>query len=420
VLDGGFFHAASVEGGWSVTFDKWTLDNAEMAQVLAIASRVFRDDDYRRASRQTLDYLTSLKVNGYLANGEIGAMDGRGRSNRHSFSPAQLRDILPVDRYESATADLGLDPLQNAQGVPYMRQRESDSVEDLLSLLRQGRPRPQLAQSGYADVHLSALARSMAAARILGDRPRLKTLASLLDETRPFFRDADGGVRRNANAETPEVGTLADYLAYADAQLQDYLANGRYVSLEDGFGVMSMVMKTFRTGPGEFASALPTPTIPIRADVPELADNLHEGSTAAAIRLLLNYGRLFGDRPEGRAMRREALTTVLRYQELAATGSSQTAGILRAALECADGRYAVATGPRAVLLADALARRRPTRFIFPALGDVRGDLARRKPGLYVLSDRGQIEGPFGIADAAAKLPLALRSGLAAALETARP
>lgn len=402
VLFGGFYHSAQSAAN-RVDFDKWTVENAEMTATLATAYRVTRRPAYAEASVQGLvNIAKDLMGTAYLTAGEIGAVNERSRSDRHSFSPQTLRERLTSAEYEFAANSLGLDPSQNAQGIPYFRRPpEHDEWVSVRRKLMAKPPKPKLAPEGYADVHLGTLARCIEATRQLGDVRRQKLFVEILDHTAPYFRDSDGGVRRTALRS--EDGMLCDYLAYADAKLQDYLATGRYVSLQDGLGVLKLALNRFRLGPGQFTLA-PSSHAPLfRFLTPEYTDNLHEGSLAMAARLFLAYGRLLGERASGPALQKAGRKVIAYGAAIAQAGSTSTAGFLSASLEVFDGAYAISVGPNAADLASALSRRRPLRFVAAATGDVRSDLLKRGPGIYVIGPTG-ITGPVGIAEAAQRLP----------------
>lgn len=403
VLFGGFFHSGDLDGD-RVQFDKWTVENAEMAVTLAEAYRTQKLSEYARAARATLDGIAEdLHGKKYLSAGEIGDIDARNRSPRHSFSPQFLRDRLTAEETNFAADNLGLDPNQNAQGVPHAFYVPPTGVwRNLRQKLRSSRTKPRLAAEGYASDHLGALARMIEAARILGDQKRVREYTALLDATAPHFFQEDESIRRVADGI--EDGVLADYLAYADTKLQDYLATGRYDSLREGFAAARAIQRAFERDPGIFTQAPKSESPVFRSPVPELADNLHESTSAATARVLAAYGRLRGDTAVGQQLLRSARTVIYSLAPLAEPGGARSAGFARSAMDLVDGRYAIAVGPQAGELARTLSRRRPLRFVAAAVGDVRPDLAKRGAGIYLLGPTFRPIGPLGLAEAAARLP----------------
>ncbi|MGV3614447.1 MAG: DUF255 domain-containing protein [Fimbriimonas sp.] len=407
LVSGGMFHVTMGSGPWYVEFDKWTMEIAEMAQTLAMAYCLLGDASYREAAVDCLDAIAhSLAGERFLTAGEIGATDPRDRSERHSFPPRRLADSLSREDTDWAVSNLGLDLIRNPQAVPYLANGEAgDDLSEVLVRMRILQPKAKLAREGYADVHLGTLARSIQAARLLGDDRRLRLLSRRLDESWAFFMTRSGYVRRVAETESQVPGLLGDHLAYADAKLQDYLATGHYTAFQDGLRILNRAVGRFRREPGAFLVAPPGQTGLPTVAIPELADNLKESTTAQAGRLLLTYGRLLTDRPEGAALLKDAYAAVYRYGDLAIGGGPMAAGFYGAAAEATDDGYAICTGPDAQRLADLLARRCPTRLVAPAVGDVRRDLSARGPGIYVI--RGKAQGPLSLKEALYLLPATL-------------
>jgi uncharacterized protein YyaL (SSP411 family) len=400
LVEGGFFHVSMGASPWYVEFDKWTMETASMAHTLALAYCLLRDATYRDAATDCLDALMGpLMGEEYLTAGEAGITYGRDRSERHSFPPRRLTELLSPEEADWAVENLGLDLAQNPQAIPYLRMAPHlQELDNVLTKLRVPPPAVERAKEGYANIHLGALARGIHAARLLGDAPRLKALTRRLDKTWASFVTSPGYIRRVADAEGQAPGLLTDHLAYVDAKLQNYLSTGRHASLIDGRNALRRTIQRFRTSPGEFVATPASGTSDMTA-VPELADNLQESTTAQAIRLLLAYGRLFVNRPEGSEFLNEAYAALYRYGEFAIDGGPTTAGFFTSAAEVMDDGYAICAGPNAQRLADNLVRRCPTRLVAPASGDIRRDVANRGPGIYLIQ-RGTLRGPYNPEQAA--------------------
>lgn len=394
LVEGGFFHVSMGTNPWYVEFDKWTSETASMAQTLALAHCLYRNSLYYEAAVDCLDALMGpLTGDRYLNAGEIGLTYGRDRSERHSFPPRRISELLTPSEGDWAAENIGLDLPRNPQAVPYLQMLLPDQTLDEVLLKLRAKPAAALfAKEGYADVHLGGLARGIQAARLLGDAPRTQAFTRRLKETQSAFVTRRGFVRRSAETETEAPGLLGDHLAYVDAQLQNYLATGRSDSLLKGNAMLKKTIERFRRGPGEFVMA-PSSGLGEPLPMPELADNLRESTTAQAIRLLLAYGRLFANRPEGGEFLKEAYEALYRYSGLALDGGVISGGFFCAAAEAIDDGYVVCAGPNALRLSDLVARRCPTRLVAPALGAIRRDIANRGAGIYVVRG-GTAKGPY--------------------------
>jgi uncharacterized protein YyaL (SSP411 family) len=394
LVEGGFFHVSMGANPWYVEFDKWTSETAGMAHTLALAYCLLGDPMYRNAAIECLDALLGpLMGEKFLTAGEVGVTYGRDRSERHSFPPRRLAELLSQDEVNWAVENLGLDLARNPQAVPYLR-TDSDATERMRVLTKLGvrPPRAERAKEGYAGIHLGAMARALQAARLLGDTNRLRILSRRFAQTSDAFVTRAGYVRHVAN-EGQAPGVLGDHLAYVDAKLQHFLATGQNLSLAEGRRALLKTIRRFRTAPGQFVISPSTAGEGRPPAVPELADNGRESCTAQAIRLLLAYGRLLANKPDGNEFLSEGYAALYRYGGIAFDGGPSTAGFFAAAAEAADDNYAVCAGPNALRMAEMLARRCPARLVIPAIGNVRRDVANRGPGIYLVL-RGAVRGPY--------------------------
>src|SRR6185503_2159607 len=80
------------------------------------------------------------------------------------------------------------------------------------------------------DVHGYSVARMLECARLWGDADRLSEADDLFSRMDWFLAGDD--VKHSLEPGIPDKPCLADYLAYADAALQHFLAFGRADSLE--------------------------------------------------------------------------------------------------------------------------------------------------------------------------------------------
>ena len=408
-LDGGLFHAAG--DGWTrVEYDKVATENADMAHVFAILGIQTGSAAYKRIALNTFDALTSEFLGPDLISAcRMGEEDVNGRSARASFSPRVLRGIFPDGREREWVRDhLGLRVETNPQmsikseRPATMGGAGATAALDRLRAAVAHQPR-SFAGGDLMDVNGTVVARLLATARILGDHERLAIVARIFDHLEGFVAADDVTHSRDRRRATEPF--LTDYLAYADAALQDYLATGRGASFERGLAVLRRALFLFDLGDGAFAVSYrkPGPLEPQVPPLPQVADGMSESATARMIRLLCLYGRL---KPDATALvagvrldlRQIARMSVSHFAETAPAMGLKAGGYFRAANELIEDTYVLACGPRAQELADGVLRRTPVRFSAPVFGDVRADIQRRGAGLYVVSGK-DVRGPLEIAEA---------------------
>ena len=413
IQDGGFFRLGLSRNLSRIEFDKGTRPNAEMMLALALQGQIDQERFDTEIAKRTFDWLlTCASANVVLPACQEDDENPQGRSPRLSFPNWRLRDVLePADR-DWASDHLGLNPLSNAQMVPYFKSRDSllgdqSTFDRILSLMRSSTTgAPSYNDAGYVDVNGHSAARMLEVARLWGDANRLDRLQPLLSKLDTFDDPTD--LIHWAKDENQLLGYLGDYLALSDAYLQEYLASGQTTALDKGLHYLRkarILFKGVRPGQLNLSSDAAHMGGLESLCVPEIADNLGESCTAQAIRLELAYGRLTADSESGDDLIRSADLTTAVFADIALTGGPDTAGYFCAAADVLDARYAIAVGPDARAKADALYRIVPTRFVAPALGAYRRDLQSKPPGIYVIGD--SIQGPFTVQQAAKLLPLAL-------------
>lgn len=406
LLDGGFFHTMlnGPNERW-VEFDKKPVENAEAMLTLAQANAISPDHNKLETVEATWNYLVKFgRTKGRFVAGQYGPENPLHRSDRYSFASSRLRESVSPQVHDWAINNLGLNVAHFPQAVPFRQTEKATGMPLMLALedMRDaGGPDPKVAEPGLADINLTCTARAIQTARILGSHDRVDQAVAWLEDLE-VLRDGDD-IYSSTEMDRPTLGYLGDYLAYADARLQDYLTNGHVRSFDMGLAVLRRARQLF-TGLRPGVLVLNNPKRPWalpNTSFPEVADNLHEACTARVIRLLLAYGRLLGDTPEGVEMQTEAHAAAALFGQVAVKGGPMAAGFFCAAAEDADRAFALAVGPEAQQEADALARRIPTRLIAPALGSVRQDFQRRAPGIYIIRDG--VQGPFSLKEAVKNL-----------------
>jgi len=415
IQEGGFFRAGLTRDVNRVEFDKSSRQNAEMMAALAIQAQIEQDSFLKDLAESTFEWLNlSATRNGLLAACQEDDENPQGRSPRLSFPGWRLRDLLGHEDSAWASAQLGLDPVSNPQMVPYLRTRtvllnENFRLKRVLDLLHGGiSDPPSYNDAGYMDTNGDSLARMLEVSRLWGDESRLSSLQPLISKMGAFSDTTD--LTHWAKDEDKIMGYLGDYLAFSDARLQQYLAMGQPNALQSGLDYLNLARKLFQgPRPGQMNLSKDVSQMGGFSSlcVPEIADNLAESCTAQAIRLELAYGRLLADTTQGEELIRSARQTTAVFADIASRGGPGTAGYFCAAAEVLDDLYAVAVGPNAAPLADALYRKVPTRFVAPALGRFRKDLQAKSPGIYLVGKT--VSGPFTVEEAAHRLPLALAS-----------
>lgn len=413
-IDGGFYHIGV--GGWDVVeFDKVATQNAEMmvlAAALASRSGRFELADVARATFDALaGEFTDLGLVRACRVGDEGPLD---RSNRSSFSPRELREIFPdADAREFARDQFGLRVEENPQmivrasGSETMHSREARSALDALRRFASTKPR-SFAGQALLDVNGTVAARMLATARLLGDVDRRTTAAALYDQL-DAFRAADD-VTHTRDRRLSAEAYLGDYLAFADASLEDYLATGRAPSLARGLAVLKRAVFLFDLGRGAYAMTYrQSPSLgPQIPSIPQLADGDAESTSARMIRLLCDYGWLFpnetavGANGVAQRLSERARESASHFSDSAPRLGVLAGGYYRAALGVSEDTYVITTGPDALALADEVNRLAPMRFVAPAYGSVRPDVQDRGEGVFFVSGTS-VQGPLTPREASAHL-----------------
>ncbi|MCX7801101.1 MAG: DUF255 domain-containing protein [Fimbriimonadales bacterium] len=425
-VDGGFFLRPADRSLARPQYDKVAVHNAELMQAIAVADARRPDPLYREVARRCARFLLKgLRQGSYLAACRVGDEKPNGRSRRSSFPPRELRfgpnpkplferwGCEPFNVPQWCRDHLALRVEENPAMVPRLsdpgvlasdRQRFEAALA-WLKAIADGKRGVQLAGMALADVNLTVAARATQTARIWGDRALLTEAGELWD--RLAVLETGGDVARGLYLAEPGSPYLGDYLAFADAALQDFLANGRVVSLEAGLRVLLRARELFQTSaPGAWALTTQAGTVLPDARAPELVDNVGESCTAKVIRLAFSYGRLLrgGGRQASVAamLAQDAAAAVARFGALATELGADAAAYGCAAWAVMDESHAVVVGPDCVETATRIYRRVPHRLVAPCLGPVRPDLQRRPNGVYVIQGTS-VNGPLSEEQAVRRL-----------------
>ncbi len=407
--DGGFFAGSRARERATVDFDKVTVQNAEMVAVLALGGRLLGSGLHDELARRTFDALSaSLGSSGLLPASRIGDEGANGRSERSSFSPRELRENLSAEDREWTRWHLGLRVEDNPMMSVIARDPAALVLEwpranAIIERLRRAKASaPRYSGEGFLHVNGFACARLAFASRLWNDSTRSAACAELFDRLEGLRAGDD--VRRSAQSTVPRQPYLGDYLAYADAALNDFLLTGRVGSYETGLRVLKRARFLFETeGPGIWFLRLEPPAQPGPQGVqaPEVLDFVRESCTAQAIRLLGAYGRLAigSGTDDGPRLQQAASSAVAHLAPVSRQLARFGSGYFAASLAVLDDGYAIAVGEDAHSKANELFRKVPRRLVAAAVGPVRPDLQARAAGIYVVRSTG-IEGPMGVLDAA--------------------
>lgn len=430
-LDGGFFAALTAQEPPIVQHNKVATQNAEMMSLLAQASIIAGDPYYRRLAESTFDCLAGeFQSEGLIASCRFEEPDKMERSTRSSFSPKTLRDTLSPEDREWARQNLGLKVEDNPQMTiwvtnPAKTLADPERLQSVLDKLREVAGKVKLfGSSRLCDVNGFVIARMLESARMLNDADRL-SLAEELYRRLEWFRAGDD-VKRSLAEGASVPAYLGDYLGYADAALQYYLATGIPAAFEEGLRVLLRAKFLFESDvSGVWYSRIKPPEQPGPLDVqsPDVFDGVAESLTSKAMSLQNAYGRLlrnvegrFAPNPGSQALAlcQSAIAISDHYGAFSDRLAFFGSGFFSASLGVLDDQYAVTVGPRSVNLARELFGKVPTRLVSPATGKVRPDLQLRQPGIYVIKN-GQTFGPLSLLEAAAKLDVTTNTSA-----TARP
>lgn len=391
-LDGGFFSRASDPDLRRVLFGKPSVFNAEVMHVLALGGHIGDNPYYTRLAKNAFDWLTGKAMEGdFVATAGIGQADRFGRSARTSISVKDMReylggDVLSRDEVLWARQNLGLRVEDNPAMVIKVRDpqvlNEGIFLRIIQKLRRHKDSEPlKFTSSPRADVNGIVLARLAACARLWDDRERLAICSRIFERLDKFRGGSD--IAHILPYDLDQERYLGDYLAFADAALEMYLATGQPSYLTKGDLVLKRAHSLFASGSPGIWTPMPAPVKgPLAAvDVPEIVDNMGESLTAKMMRLAASYHRIKPS-PALAVVYDRALDALNRY-----SGLLVQTGLLGGSLYCStafivDDESALVVGPDSVKVAAELYRSSPMRLCAPALPE----FPSTEPGVYILEN----------------------------------
>lgn len=404
-VSGGFYRRALGSSRGLFSFDQIVVRNAEMTELLAEAGVLLDSEAYRNvASLNESDLLTYTRINQSFAACRATA-DPHG-PGEGPVTQDIVESALTPAQAAWAERNLGLDSPQNPAMIPHLSTISTATDPNFMRIAQRlnfALPHKEILQaSGLLDVTAKTVACLLRTARILGDEESTRKLL-MIDQALGAFRFGDR-VRHTVAISQP--GTyLGDYLAFADAQLACYESGGDADGLRTGLAVLERAQLMFGTtasGIYQVESPADAGDLPAIA-APDLTDDLHESCSGQMIRLLFDYGRLFGNTKVGQTMVQHASESVARFVNPQIPFSCRMASFYCASASFADPQCAFAVGPDAQKLANSLFRLRPNRLVVVAKEAIRPDIAARRPGLYVVN--GSVAaGPYTVEEAAKLIP----------------
>jgi len=410
LIDGGFFAGARSTDWTLVDYDEVAELDAEMMWTLALAASATGNGFYQWLAQRTFDRLANdFTASGGIAAWQKGDEGPQDRSVRNSFPPRELRNAFPDSKerdwvQERLEMRVPINPLMSPSLVSEdVWKQERDHLQAAIQAF--ARARSGTASFGPDDlleVNGLVSARLISAARLWNDSDRLSKALALADRLEAY-RTADDVTRTSAAVQRVR-GTLIDYLAYADSCLESFLATGRIDRFQAGDRVLRRTLYVFKgSAPGLYPFSIAPDKLPPSTNPPEILDHYRESATAVLIRLCLAYGQLEGT--SGRDLTSAAYQASAHFADLANQIGPFCSGLFCATARAARAEIAVCVGPKSDTMARALYQISPSRIVAVGGGPVRPDLEGKPAGIYII--RGEeASGPYSLAEAAARLPLA--------------
>ncbi|HLK14327.1 MAG TPA: DUF255 domain-containing protein [Fimbriimonadaceae bacterium] len=422
LLDGGFFFGARDAAWMQPSYDKVAALNAEMCLLLSQLSALRATGaPYRRFAAETFDSLAGefLNSDGLIRPCRFGDERSGGlRSLHSSFTPRQIRSLLDGVERDWSQANLHLRTVPNPSMTPFLtdfRLLDDPMFDRVVKKLRNSPPAPGFGSEVTLGITGFATARLIQSARVLGDPDRLRRAREIADRIDLYRRGSD--VVHELSPSDRARPTLPDYLAFADASLQNFLVSSRIANLRDGASVLSRALDRFAIpGQGGYRMALPESPHRVVPDsnTPQICDDTGESANAAVVRLTWAYSRLLSrssnlaDRKLAETFASKSTAAVAQFADLAAGMGPFVGGYARAASHTVDDTLVLCSGIDPATLANDFAPSSPLRMVAPAVGPVFPELMG-KPGYYILR-RGQLTGPLSKAAALKLLPPRLDIG----------
>lgn len=410
-IDGGFY-CKSVAFAWKKpVYDKMSEQNADLMLFYAQLHCATGKTLYRRLALDTFDLLANRLAESGIVRAYIrGDERQMDRSERGSFSPRRMRDLLNPEEREIARKDLVLRVEENPTMVPYLRNPNDPDilhrVDPILAKLRAGVKDAErvVGENKTAQISAVCASRMLLTATLLGDENRLIIAETVYEELERFI-EQNGEVVRALDLLEAEEPYLGDYLAMSEARLAYYTITGDELALRDGIRFFESALKRFETEengvlattqPGFFSKSFPA------WQLPEFYDGYSGSTTASAISLAFKYAAwLRNAKPrdldwssKSERFLNFAETSVAHFGALSDRVQRRMSSFFLAASQVLNHRYIVVFDEFPNRRAAEIQRIAPMAWVLPVQISANSPI---KPGVYLRLDE-HLTGPMQPAD----------------------
>lgn len=380
-IRGGFFYQARGKGWTGVDYEKYAVLNAEMALICAKAYRITGKTIYREAAELTLKMFQRERAAlPYYDAYEKSDAVGMNRSQASSFSVRFLAENFSIEEQLNLDRYLDLNANRNPEMHPRMVsianfESNKDRILAMLESLRQRPKTLDVKRSGLYvnDVNSTVVARLIETARLMDNRTYIREAATLFKNL-ATFRSGYNDVLRQAGEASAEPAYLGDYLAYADAALQQFLLTGSSDDFSDGLKVLRRAIELFATRrQGVLINNSPqrSDVLPGGQSIPELVDRLSMSTSAKAIDLANDYGLILStfegeaEQKAGQELIEFARGGVGNFALIANETQRRCSGVFAAGYSTREGRVVICRGPNALANSEAIFERAPAALVVP-------------------------------------------------------
>lgn len=328
---GGGFHRYSVDRYWHIPhFEKMLYDNGQLASAYAEAYELTGDESYRRIVAEMMTWLIremKTEEGGFYSALDADSEDEEGKFYR--WDPAEVKELLDDDEYETFAAVYGLDEPANFEGHyallfnrPFSdiaEQREIDPLalehqlkplRDRLLEKRAERERPLTDTkilTGWNGLMIRGLAD---AGRIFAEPTYVEHAAQAADMVLENLRTEDGRLLRTySDGEAKLNGYLVDYAFLIDGLIALHQATSEDRWLKEADALMQKQLELFwdDTSGGFFFTSTDHESLLARAKNP-VDQAQPAGSSVSAQNLLYLAEQL--EKPEYREQAQKTMTSV--------------------------------------------------------------------------------------------------------------
>lgn len=405
-LHGGLFRSDGNPGNGGTRFEKLYVQNAEMACVFAEIYVRTQDEAFRVMAEKTFDFVASRIIKSDQSYSfEYGDAGDLGRFPGISIRPTLLRRRFDPGDQSWLESRLLLNADKNLQMIPtvvdidnYLKNREQ--YENYFKRIRGILPsyRPKFGGEDLANNLGFMTARLIESARVLQDEVRRKKISPILNRLRQFQIGGDS-VTQSLEPSSNAIAFLGDYLGFADAMFQNFLATGNAADRDNGVRILSRATTLFIEPGTGVARSIPVERAnpeAVWASFPNPIDGSQCSLVGSAIRLfqtgsIFNFGTKVG-----KDFRSVSEKMSAKFLPLTVKAPLRLGGVVRSSMEVTQDLGVMVASADPWLKAKALANRFPGVLIFPLT--IRNPASTAiKEGVYIIK-KGQLTGPFSDSD----------------------